>query len=511
MEDFMPRFKAGESRNQMILFPETINDYIPDGHLAKLVLTIVSSLNIDKIISKFSNIGQRAYSPRILLSILFYGYSVGVRSSRKLSKACEERVDFMYLTEKLYPSHKTISEFRRENLSELSGLFQEILLIGIKLEAVKIGNIKLSIDGTKIRANASGKLSKDEQGLEKLLSEVKEKVVCIMKEAEDIDQKEDLEFGSKRGDELPEELKQLEVRKEKIKNAIQELKKEKAKLKKDLLEKKIKNGKKGILTKTEEKKIKSKKINITDHDANYMKEREGCIKTNYNAQASVDEENQFIVACDVTTECNDKKQLIPMVKQSEENLEAKIDICKADSGYHSGDNLAKMSENQIEVLIDDPSKQRVDNDNFKYDKVNFKYNPDTDSYICPEGKVLNLISSTKEKSTYKCKECKDCPAKAECTKKAKYKLLSRGKHEHLIEKNRAELISDEGRKEYQKRMHTVEPVFGNIKFNLGFRYFLVRTIAKVKGEFNLMCIVHNIKKIATHCDSHAINLDDCLT
>ena len=123
----MPRFKAGESKNQMVLFPETINDYIPDGHLAKLVLTIVSSLNIDKIISKFSNIGQGAYSPKLLLSIIFYGYSVGVRSSRKLSKACEERVDFMYLTEKLYHCHKTISEFRRENLSELSGLFQDII------------------------------------------------------------------------------------------------------------------------------------------------------------------------------------------------------------------------------------------------------------------------------------------------------------------------------------------------------------------------------------------------
>jgi len=507
----MSIFKAGESRNQMVLFPETINDYIPDGHLAKLVLSIVSSLNIDTIISKFSNIGQRAYSPRILLSILFYGYSVGVRSSRKLSKACEERVDFMYLTKKLRPSHKTISEFRRENLSELSELFQEILLIGIKLGVVKIGNIKLSIDGTKIRANASGKLSKDELGLKKLLAEVKNKVACIMQEAEDIDQKEDLELGSKRGDELPKELKQLEFRKEKIKNAIQELKKEKSRLKKELIEKKIKDGKKGILSKTEGKKIKSKKINITDHDAKYMKEREGCIKTNYNAQASVDEENQFIIACDVTTECNDKKQLMPMVKQSEENLGSKIDICKADSGYHSGDNLAKMSENQIEVLIDDPSKQRVDNDNFKYDKVNFKYNSDTDSYICPEGKVLNLISTKKGKRTYKCKECVECPVKAECTKKAKYKLLSRSKHEHHIEKNRADLINEKGRKEYQKRMHTVEPVFGNIKFNLGFRQFLVRNLANVKGEFNLMCIVHNIKKLATYCDKHVINLDDCLS
>jgi len=506
----MPKFKAGESRNQMVFFPETINDYIPEGHLAKLVLSIVSSLNLDTIISKFSNVGQRAFSPRTLLSILFYGYSVGIRSSRKLSKACEERVDFMYLTGKLHPNHKTISEFRRENLSELSELFQEIILIGIKLGLVTIGNIKLSIDGTKIRANASGKLSKDEKGLEKLLSDVEEKVAGIMKEAEEIDQKENLELGDRRGDELPKELKQLKIRKDKITCAIQELRKEKAELKNALIEEKSKNGKEGTFSKAEEKKIENRKINITDHDARYMKERNGCIRTNYNAQASVDEENQFIVACDVTTECNDKKQLLPMVEKSEKNLHAQIDICKADSGYHSGDNLAKISGNQMEALIDDPAKQRVDNDNFKYDKVNFKYKSETDSYICPEGKLLYLSTSTEEKNTYRCKECLECPVKSECAKKAKYKQLSRGEHEHLIEQNRAKLISDEGRKEYQKRMHTVEPVFGNIKFNLGFRQFLVRGTTKVKGEFNLMCIAHNIKKIATYCSKHAVNLAACL-
>lgn len=122
----MPKFKVGESRNQMVFFPETINDYILEGYLAKFVFSIVSTLYIDTIISKFSNVGQIAFSPRTLLSILFYGYSVGIRSSCKLSKACEERV---YLTGRLHPSHKTISEFRRENLSELSELFQEIILI----------------------------------------------------------------------------------------------------------------------------------------------------------------------------------------------------------------------------------------------------------------------------------------------------------------------------------------------------------------------------------------------
>ena len=286
----MLNFKSGESRNQMVFFPESINDYIPENHLAKLVLSIVLKLNIDKISSKFSTIGQKAFSPRTLLLILFYGYSIGIRSSRKLSKACEERVDFMYLTEKLHPSYKTVSEFRRENLSEISELFQEIILIGIKLGLVKIGNIKLSIDGSKMRANASGKLSKDEKGLEKLLSDVKEKAARMLKEAEEIDQKEDLELGNQRGDELPETVQQLEFRKENIESALQELRKEKAELKKELLEKKDK------LSKTEEKMIERKKINLTDHDANYMKERNGCIRTNYNVQASVDEENQFISA-----------------------------------------------------------------------------------------------------------------------------------------------------------------------------------------------------------------------
>jgi len=312
-EVFMPKFKTGEPRDQVALFPETINDYLPEGHLAKLVLSIVSTLNIDKIVSKFSDVGQRAYSPQVLLTILFYGYSVGIRSSRKLSKACEERVDFMFLTGKLHPSHKTISEFRKENLPELSKLFQEIILIGIKLGLVKIGNIKLSIDGTKMRANASSKHSKNEAGLQKLLSDVKKQVASIMKEAEEIDAQEDSELGDKRGDELPEELKKLEKRKKKIEDAVQELKKEKAELKKELVENRIKDGKKPTLTKAETKRIANKKINITDHDANYMKERIGCIRTNYNAQASVDEENQFIVAGDVTTETNDKKQLLPKV------------------------------------------------------------------------------------------------------------------------------------------------------------------------------------------------------
>jgi transposase len=506
----MIRFKLGEDRMQQLLFPASINEYVSDDHLAKLIYTIVSTLNLDNIIKKFSINGQRGYCPHMLLSIIFYGYSIGIKSSRKLSAACEERLDFMYLSAKLIPSYKTISEFRRGNIKEISELFQEIILIGIKLGLVDIGNIKVSIDGTKIRANASGKLSKDEEGLEKLLNDVNQKVAAMMIEAETIDKQEDFEFGNNRGDELPKELQQLETRKAKIENAIDELKKEKEGLRKDLIAQRTKSGKDEKLTKAEEKKIKDKKINITDHDAPFMKERSGCIKTNYNAQASVDEKNQFIIGCDVTTECNDKKQLIPMIDITEKNIQSEINVCKADSGYHSGENLSEVSKTGMIALIDDPYKQRLNNENFSYDKINFKYDPETDSYTCPEGGKLDLVSTNNGKKTYKTTECINCSAKSECAKKSKYRKITRNEHDHFIEQNRTELLKDNNQKEYKKRMHTVEPVFGNIKYNTGFRQFSMRGFIKAKYEFNLMCIGHNIKKIAAYCNKNKIVLSECL-
>ncbi|PIP41706.1 hypothetical protein COX18_02615, partial [Candidatus Desantisbacteria bacterium CG23_combo_of_CG06-09_8_20_14_all_40_23] len=150
----------------------------------------------------------------------------------------------MYITAKLRPSYKTISEFRRTNLKELKELFKEIILIGIKIGLAKIGNIKVSIDGSKIRANASGKLSKDEEGLNKLLEEVKEQVAKIMKEAEDVDKKEDKEYGNNRGDELPEGLDSLQGRKTKIEEALKELQEEKKQLRENILKGKEKLTKK---------------------------------------------------------------------------------------------------------------------------------------------------------------------------------------------------------------------------------------------------------------------------
>jgi len=442
-------FKCGINQNQEFLFPKKPSDFLSDDHLAKAVYEIVDLLSVDKIESKYSKIGQNAYSPKMMIRILFYGYSVSVRSSRKISNGCENRLDFIYLTDGLKPSHDRVSDFRKDNLEELKQLFKEIVLIGANLGLAKFGNIKTSIDGSKFRANASPKLTKDEEGLQKLLDQTREEIDKIFEEAERIDREEDKKYGKEnRGDELPEHLRSKKAREKAIREAIEKLKKQKEEMKD-----KIGCEKNRELTRTELKKIGKMKINITDNDAKFMKERSGVIKPNYNAQISVDEEEQFIIANDVVDECNDQHQFIPMLNQTKENIGESPKQAKADNGYYPQLEEAAKLFPEIDLYVDDKNRRK------KY--INF----------------------------YELKQ--------------KY---SKEEYDNLIK-----IVSPQGEKEYKKRMYTVEPPIGNIKHNLGYRQFLLRGLNKVKGEFNLMCIAHDIKKIASFFTKKGINLAKALS
>lgn len=429
----MIKFKEGLDRDQELLMPSKISDYLPDGHLAKLVCDICDKLDFSKIIAKYSPIGQHAYNPKMMTALLFYGYAIGIRSSRKISKACEERFDFAYISQNLKPSHDRISDFRKDNLEELKDLFKDIVHIGANLGLIKLGNIKVSIDGTKIRANASPKLSKDEKELKKLLDKVQKEIEDIFEEAEKIDEIENEKYGKgNRGDELPKRLKSKESREKAIKEALEELKKRKEMMKKQIEEEK---GRKP--TETELKKIEKMKINVTDHDARFMKERQGVIRPNYNTQIAVDEKEQFIVANDVTMECNDQHQLVPMIQKTKNNLGKFPDKVKADNGYYS----------QLKEAV--------------------RKFPKTDFYIDDKNRRKEGLDMEKIKEEY----------------------------DEIAYENLKKLLTEEGKNEYKKRMHIAEPPFGDMKFNLGYRHFLLRGIDKVRGEFNLMCIAHNIKKI----------------
>ncbi|MFH0837225.1 MAG: transposase, partial [Candidatus Aenigmatarchaeota archaeon] len=174
------KFKQGINPNQEFLFPKKPADFLPENHLARAIYEIVNLLDLSKIGEKYSRLGQHAYNPMMMIRLLFYGYAKSVRSSRKISKACEEGFDFAYLADSQKPSHDRISDFRKDNLEELKEVFQEIVLIGANIGLAKLGNIKVSIDGAKFRANASAKLTKTEDGLEKLLETSREEINKIL-------------------------------------------------------------------------------------------------------------------------------------------------------------------------------------------------------------------------------------------------------------------------------------------------------------------------------------------
>lgn len=438
------KFKEGIHPNQETLFPKKISDCLPEDHMAKVITEVITKLDLSPIENKYSEQGQHAYNPKTMLALLFYGYSKGIRSSREISKGCVERLDFVFLADGLKPSHDRISDFRRDNLKEIKQLFCEIVLIGASLGLAKLGNINTSIDGAKIRANASAKLSKDEKGLKKLLEKVKGDIKQILQEAEDIDKKEDKKYKNKRGDELPKKLKAEKSRKLAIEKAIKKLKKQKEKKKAE-----IKEEKRGETTKTEMKKIEGMKINVTDNEAKFMKERNGVIKPNYNVQLSVDEKEQFILANDVVNECNDQHQLVPMVEKTKKNIKENPKKVKADNGYIPQLKIASELFPEIDLYIDDRNRRKED---------------------------LDLKKIKKE-------------------------------YDEIEYMNLKKLLSKKGKKEYKKRMHTVEPPIGNLKFNLKYRYFLVRGLKNVKGEFNLMCIGHNLGKITRFIERKKIKVE----
>jgi len=490
----MTNFNKGENRNQLLLLPPSISQYIDDKHLAKIILKILDKLDLSEIERTYSIIGRKAYCPKIMLSLLIYGYSTGTVSSRDIELACKESLPCKFLSAGLTPSHKSISEFRRLNLEIIRDKFKDVVLLAIKLGLARLGKTKISIDGTKIRANASSKNTKDVEGLLKLHSKIEKEVDKLLAEAEKMDNKEDLlERAEKRNKKIKAAKNSLLS----IEEALQELRAEKEAIKKNFLDR----GK--TITKKIAQKIEKKKINITDIEAAFMKERKGCTTTCYNAQASVDEDSQIILAVDVVNEPNDQNQLINMVNRTKKIVGNSISEVKADSGYNSIKNLKGVSKLCDEYYINDSNINKINNEKYKFNKVNFKYDKEENIYICPCGKKLYFEKEYKKDGTlvsaYRGKECLTCPFREECIKsksKSICKTIIRQKDEDIIEENRAKLMTEEGRKKYVKRMHTVEPIFGDIKHNKGFKQFLLRGLEKVKGEFSLLCMSYNIKKIA---------------
>jgi len=454
------------NRKQMDLFPPSMEDYVEADNPVRAYDAFVEALDFDKlgIALDEHKEGNPQYNPKAMLKLLMYGYSYGIRSSRKLERAVHDNFSFVWLVEGLKPDHKTIAEFRRRNKESLKNVLKQCAQLCIKLDLIT-GNT-LFIDGTKIRANASIKNTWTEEKCQKHLKNIDKRIEAILAECEAIDKEEQ---GQPSLVKLNMELKDKEALKSKINQIMKELKED-----------------------------KKKSTNTTDPECTRINSIQGS-HAGYNAQSVVDEKHGLIVNTDVVSENNDLYQFANRVEQSIETLGKKPDTACADSGYATTEELKKIDEEDIKVIV--PSQRQASNrEPGEFDKERFEYDPENDCYICPEGNKLTYrgINKDNRSKTYKISKssiCKQCCYFGKCTKSQKGRQVGRLIDEEIRLRLEAQYLKPESQAIYKLRKEKVELPFGHIKRNLGVMAFLLRGCAGAKTEISLLASCFNMVRM----------------
>jgi transposase len=421
---------------QSTLLPASVLDWIGAGHLVHFVTALVKEqLDLAAIENSYKEArGYPPYDPRMMVALLMYAYCQGIYSSRRIARACEERIDFMVLTARQEPDFRTIALFRLRHLEALKGLFGQVLKLCRKAGLVKLGHV--AMDGTKIRANANKHKSMSYAGMKRSEETLKAEIADWFAKSDLADQQEDELYGSdKRGDELPDWVKDKTRRLEKIRQAKAELEAE-AKAASEAPPDRKKTGHKSKPTGVPPDKAQR---NFTDPESRIMKGSE-CFVQGYNAQAAVDADSQVIVGQQLTPNGSDMHQMVPLLDEIRKQNGRQAEEISADAGYCSEHNLRELSRRRIRGYV--ASRWQKNNPAGSKDRQ------------LPDG-VGKYV-------------------------RAMWQRLKKGAH----------------RSRYRLRKQVVEPVFGQIKQARGFRQFLLRGEHKVAGEWSLLCTAHNLLKLA---------------
>lgn len=471
-------------RSQQDLFGYSISDFAKSDSKSRFIVDIISMLNLTTLYQRYSDQGGDSYSPEIMLGLWFYAYSQGESSSRKLEEYCQYDTRYIYISCNLKPDHTTLSRFRKSHLDLLSDYFVQILLIA---EQKGITDLKhISIDGTKLKASASSKHSYKEDQLDRRIEAIRKDIAQYMQRCLFSEQSADKQMDEINLEALQEEKKRLEALEQKLLERRRQLQERKKAIKSEYRE--------------------NHRINLLEPDAKSMSKIEG---PGYNGQIAVDCASNIIVANDVSDETHDRYQFKNMHQKAEANLPPDSNrTYTADAGYHSLDQLEYANENNVDALIADQKPfdrsiysyptliKTIQKEDRKVQRRDFSYHKDEDYYQCPAGQKLYRVSTQKKVIVYRAKCCAGCPIASKCLNgKSKIKQIHRDHHEGLAEEMALKLQTDEAKLRMKKRATSAEPVFGNIKHNLGFRRFSLAGLTQVKGEFNLMCIAHNLNMI----------------
>jgi len=454
------------NRNQINLFPESMEDYITPDDPVRAYDAFIEALDFrDLGITLDPNkIGNSEYHPQAMLKLLVYGYSYGIRSSRKLERACHHNLSFIWLTSGLKPDHKTIAEFRRKNKEALANVLKQCARICIKLNLIE-GNT-LFVDGTKIRANASIKNTWTREKAQKALKHIDKRIKDILTQCDTVDEAEE---GTGSLVTMDKELKDQDLLKSKIK---------------------------GILKELEEEKQKS--LNTIDPECTRINSLQGS-HAGFNFQSTVDEKEGLILSADVVSENNDLNQFASQINKANEILGKKCKTACADSGYASTEELEKIDQQGIKVIV--PSQRQArKGEPHEFAKERFTYDYKNDCYICPQGHKLIFYCFNEKNKAYMIsdkKTCLACPHYGICTKAKKGRMVTRLLKEEARQRLEAQYEEPQSQEIYKLRKEKVELPFGHIKRNLKVDSFLLRGQKGVKAETSILATCFNLARMIT--------------
>ena len=454
------------NRYQMQLLPQRIEEYIAPDDPVRAYDAFIEAIDFRElgIILDPNKVGNSEYHPQAMLKLLVYGYSYGIRSSRKLERATHHNLSFIWLASGLKPDHKTIAEFRRKNKEALANVLKQCAKICIKLNLIE-GNT-LFLDGTKIRANASIKNTWTKEKALRALKHIDKNIKDILTQCDTVDESEE---GTGSLVTMDEKLKDQKTLKSKVK---------------------------GILKELEEEKQKS--LNTIDPECTRINSLQGS-HAGFNVQSTVDEKEGLILSIDVVSENNDLNQFASQINQANEILGKKCKAAVADSGYASTEELEKIDKQEIKVIV--PSQRQArKGEPHEFAKERFTYDSKNDGYICPQGHKLIFYHFNEKNKAYLISDkriCFSCPHYGTCTKAKTGRMVTRLLKEEARQRLEAQYEEPQSQEIYKLRKEKVELPFGHIKRNLKVDSFLLRGLKGVRAEASILATCFDLVRMIT--------------
>jgi transposase len=467
---------TGHCRNQGVLFPSMLDNYVDKENPVRFIDVFIDSLNLEKLGFKHSvlaDTGRPSYDPSDLLKLYVYGYLNQVRSSRKLEKECHRNVEVMWLMKKLAPDFKTIADFRKNNVECIKGVFKEFVYLCKSLDLY--GAQLIAIDGTKFRAVNSRSNNLNEKTVALRLKQTEERITQYLNEldyndASDLDEEETVKRNG-----LKEKISQLEETKQQYEHIQEQM-----------------------------KATGQREVSLIDPDSRLMRVDSQRLEVGYNIQTSVDAKQHLIVDYDVINNSTDHHQLTKNALAAKQTLGVdELDVL-SDKGFYVEKDVADCEDNGLTVFMPIPAAFNpyksvgVPEPEFYSDR--FVYNAAKDVYVCPAGEDMPFWKRSNrgkgfEGRLYRSKCCASCLKRGKCTRNKRGRYMFRGRYDGAVDRLRARLVTSEGKEKCRLRRTIVEHPFGTIKraFNQG--YLLLKGFRKVKGEVGFTMLAYNMRRV----------------